>query len=260
MRIATWNVNSIRTRLDRVLAALARHDLDVLAMQEIKCKDTQFPTAAFEEAGYEVATWGENQWNGVAIASRVGMTGVERGFAGQPGFAKTGEPVLEPRALKATCGGIDIWSLYVPNGRELDDPHYAYKLEWLARFADVAAGAARNGDSFVAMGDFNVAPRDCDVWSPAFFEGKTHTSPAERAAFAALSEAGLSEVTMPRASGYTYWDYQQLRFPKNEGMRIDFALATEPVAQRVSRVLLDREERKGKGASDHIPVVIDLAD
>ena len=229
-------------------------------MQEIKCKDAQFPAAAFEEAGYEVATWGENQWNGVAIASRVGLTNVMRGFAGQPGFAKEGEPVVEARALRATCGDLDVWSLYVPNGRELDDPHYTYKLQWLERFADVAAAAARSGEAMVAMGDFNVAPRDSDVWSPAFFEGKTHTSVPERAAFAALEEAGLTEVTRPHASGFTYWDYQQLRFPRNEGMRIDFALATAPVAQRVTGVLLDREERKGKGASDHIPVVIDLAD
>ncbi|MDO5080436.1 exodeoxyribonuclease III [Buchananella hordeovulneris] len=259
MRIATWNVNSIRTRLERVLAAAQRHQLDVLAMQEIKCRDDQFPAAAFTAAGYEVATWGTNQWNGVAIASRVGLDDVVRGFPGQPAWGKDGAtPVVEPRALRATCAGIDIWSLYVPNGRELTDPHYTYKLQWYAALREHLAATHTPTRQLLAVGDFNVAPLDQDVWDPQYFVDKTHTSPAERAAFTALATADLSELTRPHVDGYTYWDYQKLRFPKNEGMRIDFALGSPAVAARVTAVEIDREERKGKGASDHVPVILTL--
>ncbi|WP_286218713.1 exodeoxyribonuclease III [Paraoerskovia sediminicola] len=263
MRIATWNVNSVRSRVDRVVSWLERTDTDVLAIQETKCKDEQFPMLPFEAAGYEVEHLGLNQWNGVAIASRVGFEDVERHFPGQPAF---GDPaVVEPRAIGATCGGVRVWSLYVPNGRELDHPHYAYKLEWLARLEEAASGwLGADPEAQVAlMGDWNVAPLDSDVWDPALFVGKTHVSPAERDAFAAFGAAGYTEVTrehVPDENRYTYWDYQQLAFPKNKGLRIDFAWTTPALRSRVEGVVIDREERKGKGASDHVPVILDLVD
>jgi exodeoxyribonuclease-3 len=268
MRLATWNINSIRSRAERALAFLERTGTDVLALQETKCKDEQFPWALFEAAGYEVATSGFSQWNGVAIISRVGIADVERGFTGQPTWGE--EPVVEARALGATCGGVRVWSLYIPNGREIDNPHYTYKLEWLERLRDQAAawitpGPDGGGDpaaQIALVGDWNVAPLDEDVWDVEVFAGKTHVTPAERAAFAAFATAGYTEVTREHipARTYTYWDYQQLRFPRNEGMRIDFAYASPALADRVSGVTIDRNERKGKGASDHVPVIVDLAD
>lgn len=264
VRIATWNVNSIRTRVDRAVALLQRHDLDVLALQETKCRDDQFPLLPFEAAGYEVAAHGLNQWNGVAIVSRVGLADVQVGFEGMPTW---GEPdaVAEARALGATCGGVRIWSLYIPNGRELGHPHLAYKLDWLGRLADAGRGwlAADPQAQIVLMGDWNVAPRDEDVWSPAYYEGKTHTSPPERAAFEEVVAGGFADVVRPLHPGpgvYTYWDYTQLSFQKRRGMRIDFALATPALAARVSDAQIDREERKGKGASDHAPVLVTLGD
>lgn len=258
MRMATWNVNSVRTRIDRILSVLQRHDLDVLALQELKCRDEQFPFGPFEEAGYEVACWGVNQWNGVAIVSRIGITDVERGFEGQPLF----KDALEPRAIGATCGGARVWSLYVPHGRGLNDPHMTYKLAWLERLRDHVAGVVSSDPhaQLALVGDFNIAPRDEDVWDMAAFADSTHVSAPEREAFASLLAAGLTEVTRPLAEGYTYWDYQKLRFPKNEGMRIDFALCSPDLAARVEAVRIDRDERKGKGASDHVPVVVEIAD
>lgn len=261
MRIATWNVNSIRTRVDRVVAFLERHDVDVLAMQETKCKDEQFPMARFEEAGYEVAHHGLNQWNGVAIASRVGLEDISIGFEDMPGF---GDPIAaEARAIGATCGGVRTWSLYVPNGREIDHPHYSYKLEWLERLRlDGAKWLAEDPLAQIAlMGDWNIAPTDEDVWDMGFFEGKTHVTPPERDAFQAMIDAGFSDVVRPFTPGpgtYTYWDYTQLRFPKKQGMRIDFALCSPALSERVEGAQIDRDERKGKGASDHAPVIVDL--
>jgi exodeoxyribonuclease-3 len=285
VRIATWNVNSLRARLDRVLTVLERWDLDVCAIQETKCRDEQFPLDAFAEAGYEVAHVGRNQWNGVAIASRVGLDDVAVSFPGQPGFRKLVvdgapgtssdtvdapdtlldvEPPVEARAIGATCGGIRVWSLYVPHGRALDDPHYTYKLAWLERLRDAARGwAGDTGAQVALLGDWNVIPLDTDVYDVADFAGKTHVSPAERAAFEAFAEAGYTEVTrryLPAEHTYTYWDYQRLAFPRNKGLRIDFAWTTAALAERVRSVTIDREERKGKGASDHVPVVVELAD
>jgi exodeoxyribonuclease-3 len=282
MRLATWNVNSIRARVERVIAFLDRHDVDVLAMQETKCKDEQFPFAAFEAAGYEVAHWGLSQWNGVAVASRIGLDDVTRGFPGQPGFAKTptrsvdapaapvsglfddepSDPPIEARAIGATCGGVRVWSLYVPNGRALGDPHYAYKLNWLAalRAAVESWIAAEPSPQLALMGDWNVAPMDTDVWDIAAFAGATHVSPPERAAFAAFEAAGLSEVTrehLPQPGTYTYWDYKGLGFAMNKGMRIDFAYASRALADRVTSSSIDRDERRGKGASDHAPVLFE---
>ncbi|GAB3589785.1 exodeoxyribonuclease III [Angustibacter peucedani] len=260
MRIATWNVNSARARLDRVLAWVERSDVDVVALQETKCKDDQFPTDRFEALGYEVAHHGLSQWNGVAVLSRVGLADVEVGFPGQPGW---GEPLAaEARALGATCGGVRVWSLYVPNGRQLGDPHLDYKIDWLGRLRDAGAGwLEEDPQAQVALvGDWNVAPQDDDVWDMAVFQHSTHVSPPERAAFQAVVDAGFADVVRPYTEGqFTYWDYTQLRFPKKQGMRIDFVLASPALAARVSGAMIDREERKGKGASDHAPVVVDLS-
>ncbi|YAL82967.1 exodeoxyribonuclease III [Dermacoccaceae bacterium W4C1] len=261
MKIATWNVNSLRSRIDRVVEVLERHDLDVLLIQETKCRDDQFPGLPLEAAGYTYAHVGYNQWNGVAIVSRVGLEDVEVGFAGMPGF---GDPEqAEARAIGAVCGGVQVWSLYVPNGRELGHPHYDYKLRWLqALRAEMTARTAADPQAQIVLaGDWNIAPRDEDVWDPEFFAGRTHVSPAEREAFEAMTGAGFTDLTRDYTPGpgtYTYWDYTQLRFPKRQGMRIDFLLGTSAVADRVSAAAIDREERKGKGASDHAPVLLEL--
>lgn len=261
MRLATWNINSIRARADRALAFLERTGVDVLALQETKCKDEQFPREGFEALGYEVATTGFSQWNGVAIISKVGIEDVEVGFPGMPTW---GDPAAaEARAIGATCGGVRVWSLYVPNGRELEDPHYAYKLDWLGRLRDAAADwLAADADAQVALvGDWNIAPLDTDVWDMSWFAGRTHVSPAERDAFTALAGAGYTEVSrvhVPAEHTYTYWDYQQLRFPRNEGMRIDLTYASPALAARVTGATIERNERKGKAPSDHVPVVLEI--
>jgi exodeoxyribonuclease-3 len=263
MRLATWNVNSIRSRADRVAAFLQRQDVDVLALQETKCRDDQFPEMMFNALGYEVAHVGFSQWNGVAILSRVGIEDVQIGFPGQPCWAEDTES--EARALGASCGGVRVWSLYVPNGRTLADPHYQYKLEWLAALRTTAAGwLADDPAAQVALvGDWNIAPENDDVWDMAAFAYSTHVSPPEREAFRAVVDAGYADVVRPFAPGpgvYTYWDYTKLRFPRREGMRIDFVLGSPALAGRVSGALIDREERKGKGASDHAPVIVELGD
>lgn len=263
MRIATWNVNSARTRADRMADFLRRHEVDVLAVQETKCSDEKFPYARFEEMGYQVAHVGYHQWNGVALLSRVGLKDVRTHFAHQPGFAKdpAAEQAREARAVGATCGGVRVWSLYVPNGREIADRHYDYKLRWLWTLRDQVAEhlAADPGARLLLMGDFNIAPRDEDVWDVGFFEGRTHVTEPERAAFQALEEAGLREVTrqFTEQTRYTYWDYTARRFGKNEGMRIDFQLASTALADCAASGFVDVEERSGKGASDHAPVVVD---
>ena len=261
MRIATWNVNSIRSRIDRVEAWLQRSDVDVLAMQETKAKDEQFPYDRFRALGYEVAHHGLNQWNGVAILSRVGLDDVQVGFSGDPGW---GEPLAaEARTIGALCGGIRMWSLYVPNGRAIADPHMAYKLQWLAELKERAREWAADGAQVALCGDWNIAPQDEDVWSMEYYLDKSHVSPPERAAFGAFLDAGFVDVVRPHAPGpgvYTYWDYQRLAFPKKRGMRIDFVLGSPSLADRVAGAVIDREERKGAGASDHAPVVVQLQD
>ncbi|MGI4896340.1 MAG: exodeoxyribonuclease III [Janthinobacterium lividum] len=262
MRLATWNVNSVRARLERVLAWIERSDVDVVALQETKCKDEQFPEQAFHDLGYEVAHHGLSQWNGVALVSRVGLADVSTAFS--PDVPHFGDPALaEARAIGALCGGVRIWSLYVPNGRTLQDPHYLYKLQWLERLREAGAGwLAAEPDAQVALvGDFNIAPQDDDVWDRDFFVGATHVSEPERAAFRSLVETGFADVVRPHAPGpgtFTYWDYTQLRFPKKQGMRIDFVLGSPALAARVTGAVIDRQERKGKGASDHAPVVVEL--
>jgi exodeoxyribonuclease-3 len=267
VRIATWNVNSIRARVGRVTDWLQRADVDVLAMQETKCRDAQFPHEAFEAAGYEVATHGLSQWNGVAFASRIGLDDVQLDFPGMPGFGKPsddGTLPLEARAMAVTVGdGVRLWSLYVPNGRDLENAHYPYKLQWLAALADVAQGwlgeHEGEGEPLAMMGDWNIAPLDADVWDLAVFEGATHVSPPERAAFRRFEEVGLADVVRPLVpTGYTYWDYKQLRVPRNEGMRIDFVMGSPAFQELVTGASIERNERKGDAPSDHVPVVVEL--
>ena len=262
MRIATWNINSIRARLDRLTSWLDRSDVDVLAIQETKIADAQFPLEPLQQRGYQVASHGFSSWNGVAVLSRVGIEGVERGMPGLPEF---GEPALvEARAVGAVCAGVQVWSLYIPNGRAVGDPHFDYKLAWLRAVAAETSGrlAADPSRQLLLCGDFNIAPTDEDVWDPAYYAPLTHTTPAERSAFQAVLEAGLTDVVRPYTPGpgvYTYWDYKQLSFPKRKGMRIDFLLASKALADRVTGARIDREERKGKLPSDHAPVIIEVA-
>ena len=260
MRIATWNVNSVTARLDRVLAWLEAHQPDVLALQELKCTDDAFPTMQISALGYDVATWGTGRWNGVALLSRVGLDDVTIGLDEQPTY----EDDLEPRAIGATCGGVRVWSVYVPNGREPDHAHYDYKLRWFSALRSTAARelTAEPSRPFTVIGDFNVAPTDDDVWDIAQFDGSTHVTPQEREALADLREAGLVEV-MPRSlkgAPFTFWDYRAASFGRGWGMRIDLVYANPAFADLVSDAWIDREERKGKGASDHAPVVVDLGD
>jgi len=273
MRIATWNVNSIRTRAPRVVDWLVREDIDVLAMQEIKCRPDQFPAELFAQTGYELEIHGLNQWNGVAFASRHEMTDVDRSFEHMPGFGKpvagqeavqgtgpNGLP-LEARALGVTIGDLRLWSLYVPNGRGLDDPHYSYKLDWLSALrSNVDAWLDEHPNLPLAlMGDWNIAPLDGDMGDPSFTIGhSTHVSAEERSAFASFTPL-LEDVVRPIVpEGYTFWDYKAGRFQKNEGMRIDFIMGSAAFAGAVTDASIHRDERKGDGPSDHVPVVCDL--
>lgn len=257
MRIATWNVNSLRSRIDRVEALLQRHDIDVLALQETKAREDQLPLMGLQSLGYEIASAGYNQWNGVAIISRVGLDDVQVGFGGMPGF---GDPLTaEARAIGATCGGVRLWSLYVPNGRKVDDPHYLYKLDWLARLRE-SASAWLDGDTAL-VGDWNIAPLDEDVFDIRQFATSTHVTPRERTAFQAFLDDGYVDVVRPHTPGpevYTYWDYYRQRYERNRGLRIDFVLGSPSLAARTTGAFIDREERAGTGASDHAPVVVDL--
>lgn len=255
MRIATWNVNSLRSRIDRVEAFLQRHDIDVLALQETKAREDQLPLMGLQSLGYDVVAAGYNQWNGVAIISRVGIEDVETGFADMPSW----DDAQEARAIGATCGGVKVWSLYVPNGRKLDNPHLAYKLDWLARLR--AASRTWLETDTVLVGDWNIAPLDEDVFDIAQFAKSTHVTPAERAAFQGFLEDGYVDVVRPHTPGpevYTYWDYYRQRYERNRGMRIDFILGSPSLAARVTHAFIDREERAGTGASDHAPVIADI--
>lgn len=258
MRIATWNVNSIGARIERVVEWLEAAQPDVVALQELKCTTAAFPEMPIQALGYEVAAHGNGRWNGVAILSRVGLSDVVLDLTDQPAY----DDVIETRAVGATCNGVRVWSLYVPNGREPGHSHYDYKLQWLAALkATAAVELASGGDSpYALLGDFNVAPRDEDVWDISLFADSTHVTPAERAALADVESIGLSEV-MPRAlkgEPYTFWDYRNGAFHKGWGMRIDLVLGNPSFVSAVSDAYVDREARKGKGASDHAPVVVDL--
>jgi len=255
MRFATWNVNSVKARLPRLLEWLGTTKPDVLLLQETKVPQDGFPAAEVAELGYETADYGQGRWNGVAVLSRVGLTEVRRGFDGEPGY-----PGPEARAIGATCGGVRFLSVYVPNGRTPDDPHYVYKLSWLAALR-TALSAELTAGPLVVAGDFNVAPTDDDVWDPAVFAGSTHVTPPERDALAAIRELGLRDVPARPMKGdrpFTYWDYRAGMFHQNKGMRIDLVLATADVAGRVTDAVIDREARKGKGPSDHAPIVVEL--
>lgn len=259
MRIATWNVNSLRSRIDRVEAFLQRQQIDVLAVQETKARLDQLPLLGLQSLGYEVAAAGHDQWNGVAILSRVGIDDVVTGFAEQPGWGEP--PLTEARAIAATCAGVRIWSLYVPNGRKPGDPHYHYKLDWLARLRTAATAWLDQPTALV--GDWNIAPTDEDVYDIAAFAKDTHVTGPERAAFAGFLDDGYTDVVRPHTPGpgvYTYWDYYRQRFERNRGMRIDFVLGSPALAERVTGAFIDTEERAGKGASDHAPVIVDLRD
>jgi exodeoxyribonuclease III len=260
VRIATWNVNSVTARLPRLLDWLGTAEPDVLCLQEIKTNDEQFPHDQVAALGYEAAIHGTGRWNGVGILSRVGIADVERGLRDEPGY--TPEDAMfeatEPRAMAATCGGVRVWTVYVPNGRELGHPHYDYKLAWLD--ALTATVTAELTDRFLVLGDFNIAPTDADVWDPAAVHGATHISAPERAKLADLRALGLRDV-VPRAlkydTPYTYWDYRAGMFHKNKGMRIDLVYASPAIA--VTDAYVDRNARKGTLPSDHAPVVVDLA-
>jgi exodeoxyribonuclease III len=255
LRLATWNVNSVIARLPRLLEWLTLVRPDVLCLQETKIADGDFPRAELEALGYEVAAHGDGRWNGVAILSRVGLEEVGRGFAGEPGF-----PAPEARALSATCGGVRVWCVYVPNGRTLESPHFEYKLAWLAALAEAVRAELPARRPMALCGDFNIAPGDDDVWDPAAFVGATHVSPAERDALGALLALGLVDLR-PRAlkgEPFTYWDYRAGMFHKGFGMRIDLVLADEALASAVRDAYIDRDARKGTKPSDHAPVVVDL--
>ena len=255
MRIATWNVNSLKARLPRVEEWLGYARPDVLCMQETKLADDAFPQLAFGALGYEAVHHGEGRWNGVAILSRVGLDDVVAGLHGAPGF-----PHPEARAVSATCGGIRVHSVYVPNGRAPDSDHYHYKLAWLAALREaVAAGPP---DAMVC-GDMNIAPSDADVFDPAAYVGQTHVTEPERAALAELQGLGLRDVVRdhwPTERVFTYWDYRAGMFHQDLGMRIDLVLASGAVAARVAAAWVDRHARKGTGPSDHAPVIVDLDD
>jgi exodeoxyribonuclease-3 len=257
VRLATWNVNSIRARLPRLLDWLAAVRPDVVCLQETKILTEDFPTAEFDDLGYESAAYGSGAWNGVAVLSRVGVDGPVIGFSGEPGF-----PDPEARALAVTCGDLRVWSVYVPNGRTPDSEHYTYKLAWLAALREALAVEVAAHPALVVAGDFNVAPTDDDVFDPAVFVGATHVTPPERDAVAALVALGLTDLEARPLKGdrpYTYWDYRAGMFHQNKGMRIDLMLASAAVAGRVSDAYVDRDARKGKGPSDHAPIVVDLA-
>jgi exodeoxyribonuclease-3 len=274
MRIATWNVNSITARLPRVEEWLDLVEPDVVCLQEIKCAADAFPSASAEARGYEVVANGDGRWNGVAILSRVGLSDVSLGFPGQPAYdppppvddgallPPPSTAVIEARAVGATCGPLRLWSLYVPNGRTIDSPHYTYKLDWLAALQDAIAAELSVHASLALLGDFNIIPSDDDVWDPSKFVGATHVTPAERDRLAALRALGLTDV-IPRAlkydTPYTYWDYRAGMFHMNKGMRIDLVYASAPIADAVTDAYVDRDARKGTGPSDHAPVVVDLA-
>jgi exodeoxyribonuclease III len=276
VRLATWNVNSVKARLPRLLGWLDEAKPDIVCLQEIKTTSALFPEAEVNELGYEVAAHGDGRWNGVALLSSVGLENVSRGFPGEPSYAGEQEALTlidepglrkpEARAVGANCGGIRVWSIYAPNGRTPESAHYAYKLEWFAAFrtvleAELAQQTQLAQAQLAVCGDFNVAPTDDDVWDPAQFIGSTHVTAPERQALADLRALGLTDVVPKPMKGphpYTYWDYRAGMFAKNNGMRIDLVYASQATASRVSGAYVDREARKGKGPSDHAPVVVDL--
>lgn len=263
MRIATWNVNSLIARMGRVEEWIEYARPDILCMQETKVADTAFPSMALSALGYDTATHGDGRWNGVAIASRVGLDDVARGFgaAGGSTDADAQAEAQGARLVAATCGGIRVHSVYVPNGRSVDSEHYVAKLAWLAALKDhLADHADPTGDVLVA-GDFNIAPDDRDVWDPAAVNGATHVTVPEREALAAIEAWGLVDAfrtLYDQDKLYSWWDYRAGNFHKHMGMRIDLLLMSKPLAARARYALIDRNARKGKQPSDHAPVFVDV--
>ena len=256
MRLATWNVNSIKPRLPRLLDWLAATAPDVVALQETKCAPDAFPRSEIGRLGFDSADHGTGRWNGVALLSRVGLADVRSGLDSEPG-----NPGIEPRALAATCGGVRVWSVYVPNGRVPDSEHYAYKLAWLQALRATVAAELPGHSPLVVCGDFNVAPTDADVWDPAAFTHSTHVTPAERAELAQFRGLGLTDIRPRPLKGpnpFTYWDYRAGMFHQDLGMRIDLVLGSADLASRVRAVWIDRQARKGSAPSDHAPVIVDL--
>ncbi|MGH3697063.1 MAG: exodeoxyribonuclease III [Pseudonocardiaceae bacterium] len=259
MRVATWNVNSVRSRLPRLVAWLDQRRPDVVCLQETKLSVDAFDELVgpvMAERGYTVAHHGEGRWNGVAIASRIGLDDVVTGLLDEPTNPIGSGPEPEARAVSATCAGLRISSVYVPNGRTPDDPHYGYKLDWMAALrATIAAGVP---EVTLVCGDMNVAPADEDVYDPAAYVTSTHVTPPERDALRAL---GLHDVMRERWPGeriFTYWDYRAGMFHQDLGMRIDLVLAGSDVAPRTCAAWVDRAARKGSTPSDHAPVIVDL--
>jgi exodeoxyribonuclease III len=256
VRVATWNVNSAKIRVPRLLPWLDERQPDIVCLQETKLGDDAFTALLgleLERRGYAVALHGEGQWNGVAILSRVGLDDVVAGLAGAPGF-----PLPEARAIAATCGGVRVHSVYAPNGRAPDSDHYHYKLAWFEALREVVGA---DPPAAIVCGDMNIAPTDADVFDPLAYVGQTHVTPLERAALARLQELGLHDVVRdhwPKERVFTYWDYRAGMFHKDLGMRIDLVLATQPVASRVCAAWVDRHARKGTLPSDHAPVIVDL--
>jgi exodeoxyribonuclease-3 len=257
MRIATWNVNSLKVRLPRVEAWLAEVQPDIACFQETKVADKSFPSLAFGALGYESAHFGQGQWNGVAILSRIGLSDVVVDFADGDG------PDPDARLLSATCAGIRMMSVYVPNGRAVGHEHYQYKLAWLGRLKAHLAATCSPDQPVAICGDFNVAPTDADVWDPEKVHGATHVSPPERAALAEIEQWGLADAfrTVWDAPGvFSWWDYRAGDFHEGRGMRIDLMLMSAPLVSRIQWAVIDRNARKGKQPSDHAPVVVDLTD
>ena len=257
MRIATWNVNSLKVRIPRVEEWLAYAEPDIACLQETKLSDAAFPFMAFSALGYEAVHHGDRQWNGVAILSKVGIDDPVNGFC--EGL----EADQDTRLITATCGGIRVSSVYVPNGRALADPHYQYKLSWFDRLRSHLEQTADPDEPVVVAGDFNVAPVDRDVWDPAMFSG-THVSQPERDALRRLEDWGLVDTFRVRYPDtdrlFTYWDYRAGDFHNHRGMRIDLMLVSEPLAKKVTWALVDRNARKGKLPSDHAPLVVDFSE
>ena len=257
MRIATWNVNSLKARLPRVEEWLAYAAPDIVCLQETKLSDAAFPALAFETLGYESVHHGDGRWNGVAILSRLGIADVVSGFC------EGVEADHDTRLISATCGGIRVSSVYVPNGRALEHEHYHYKLSWFDRLRQHLDHTAGPDSPVVVTGDFNVAPDDRDVWDPKAFVGSTHVSQPERDALQRLADWGLDDAFRLLYDGdrlYTYWDYRAGDFHQHRGMRIDLMLVTKPLAERVQWAVVDRNARKGKLPSDHAPLVVDFTD
>ena len=255
MRIATWNVNSLKVRLPRVEEWLADVQPDVLCMQETKLADDAFPALTFGALGYETAHHGQGQWNGVAILSRVGLSEVV------PNFADGGDPDPDARIITARCGDLLVTSVYVPNGRSLDHEHYQYKLRWLAQLRRHVGSVGTPSDPMIVAGDFNVAPTDLDVYDPSKFVNATHVSPPERAELAALKDWGFTDLFRQHYDAgkvYSWWDYRAGDFHQGRGLRIDLVLGTASVAARSRFCVIDRNARKGQSPSDHAPVIVDI--